>query len=303
MIQIKNLVFEYPGKRVLHNISFTIAPQTICALVGPNGAGKTTLLRCISSLHHPFSGTVHVNGINVHHQPRECHKHIAYLTDFFGLYEKLTIQQSLQYMVQAYGIKKSHQKEAIEWVLHRLDLNQHIKKKASELSRGLRQRLGIAYAIIHKPSLILLDEPASGLDPEARRSLSELLLDLKNDGMTIVVSSHILAELEEYSDEMLIIREGQIIEQKHPQQLHDKEISITIKTDSDPQAIVSYIQQRPDCHLFSSANEEIVITLPGNNTLISELLNDLTRQDFKIIEYYKTKKSMHDIYMQTVNQG
>lgn len=209
MAKVDNIVFDYPNKRALKNISFCIEKNSIVGLVGPNGAGKTTLLRCLAGLDSPLSGGIIMDGIDVIENPRMCHQKVGYLSDFFGLYNELTITQHLEYMCRAHRLDPDNDK--IARILEDVELVEHASKKAEELSRGLRQRLGIAMSIIHNPEFLLLDEPASGLDPEARYALSHLLLRLQASGMTIVCSSHILAELEEYSSHMLIIEGGHCI--------------------------------------------------------------------------------------------
>lgn len=196
MIEVKNLIFEYPTKRALHDVSCVIKTGSITALVGPNGAGKTTLIRCIVGLHGPFSGQVLFDGVDVHEHPRDCHRRMAYLSDFFGVYEQLTVRQCLTYTARAYGVSGDQVRTVVEAAAERLKLTDRMREKAGALSRGLRQRLAIAQAIVHEPEFLVLDEPASGLDPEARQSLSMLLIGLRDAGMTLLVSSHILAELE-----------------------------------------------------------------------------------------------------------
>nr|CRH05422.1 Conserved protein of unknown function. Contining ATPase activity domain [Candidatus Magnetococcus massalia] len=212
MIQVEELVFEYPGKRVLDHLNFELPKQSITALVGNNGVGKTTLMRSLAGLHAPFSGHIEVAGINVIRHPRRCHRRIGYLADFFGLYDDLTVTQCLLHAARAHGLKNREAKLLCEGALERLGLSAHAHSRAEHLSRGQRQRLAIGQAIVHEPEVLLLDEPASGLDPEARRNLSTLLLELQDYGMTIMVSSHILAELEEYSTHMLVLRDRKHID-------------------------------------------------------------------------------------------
>ena len=212
MIEVKSLTFEYPGKRALDNISFRIEPKTITALVGPNGAGKTTLLRCIAALEEPLAGSIHVNELDVLAEPREAHRLMGYLPDLFGLYEELTVEKSLTYFAMVQGITGVAQIERIQKISKQLDIEGILNQEINSLSRGQRQRVAIAQSIIHYPKLLLLDEPASGLDPEARMHLSKLLLQLREQGITIIVSSHILSELEDYCTHMLVLRDGKLIQ-------------------------------------------------------------------------------------------
>src|SRR6218665_1964424 len=205
MIEIRDLVFEYPGHRALHGVSLTVERQTITALVGPNGAGKTTLLRCMAALETPYDGSVRLDGLDTREAPRAIHARLGYLPDFFGLYDALTVRRCLHHAARAHGIAAQDARMAVEAAAARVGLSDRMEQAAGALSRGLRQRLALAQAIVHRPAVLLLDEPAAGLDPQARRELSQLLLSLKKDGMTLVVSSHILAELEDYSDRMIIV--------------------------------------------------------------------------------------------------
>lgn len=214
LVVVENLIFDYPGRRALANVSLSIGHGTITALVGPNGAGKTTLLNCIAALALPAAGRVLVDGIDVHEAPRVAHARMGYLADFFGLYGELSVKRCLAYRARALGIPAAQRAHAIERAAERLGLADRLKDRAGTLSRGLRQRLAIAQAIIHEPPLILLDEPAAGLDPAARLSLSAIFRELQANGMTLVVSSHILAELQDYSTHMLVIDDGRVVEHR-----------------------------------------------------------------------------------------
>ncbi len=214
MIAVQNLVVDYPGTRALDDVSFAIRPGSITALVGPNGAGKTTLLRTLAALEQPIAGTVLIDGVDVLRQPRECHRKLGYLSDFFGLYDDLTVRQCLLYTACAHRIPPKRQSLAVTRAAERLGIADRLESRAGNLSRGLRQRLAIAQAIVHEPKVLLLDEPASGLDPEARHLLASLFLTLQREGMTLLVSSHILTELAEYSTDMLVLKGGVIVSQQ-----------------------------------------------------------------------------------------
>jgi ABC-2 type transport system ATP-binding protein len=210
MIEVRDLVYDYPTKRALFGVSFDVLPGTITALVGPNGAGKTTLLRCMAALEKPYSGTVRIDGIDTRDDPRAIHERLGYLPDFYGLYDELTVQRSLIFAARAHSLSPAKAEEAAVATAKQVGLGDRLGDRASELSRGLRQRLAIGQAIVHTPKVLLLDEPASGLDPDARRDLSHLLLSLRDKGITLIVSSHILSELEDYASEMLIMDGGRI---------------------------------------------------------------------------------------------
>lgn len=214
MIVVEDLVFDYPARRALHGVSLTVRQGSITALVGPNGAGKTTLMRCIAALEPPYSGRISVAGIDVFEQPRQAHAVMGYLSDFFGLYDQLSVRQCLVHAADSRGLSRARREERVQQTALALGLQDRLPAKAETLSRGLRQRLAIAQAIVHEPRVLLLDEPAAGLDPEARHELSVLLRQLAARGMTLLVSSHILAELEDYSTDMVIVDGGRIVENR-----------------------------------------------------------------------------------------
>ena len=210
MIEVSQLVFEYPGHRALDGVSVSIPAGSVTALVGPNGAGKSTLMRCIAGLDQPLSGHIRVKGLSVEDQPREVHRHLGYLSDFYGLYDRLTVTRCLQYSALSMGVAEDQVAARVQQVAAQLGLSELLQRYPTELSRGQRQHVAIGQAIVHQPSVLLLDEPASGLDPDARSSLSQLFRQLQAQGMTLIVSSHILSELDEYCTHILSIRNGRI---------------------------------------------------------------------------------------------
>ncbi|MEN3974736.1 ABC transporter ATP-binding protein [Emcibacter sp. SYSU 3D8] len=212
MIVANAVTYEYPNLRALSDVSFTIGQGAIAALIGPNGAGKTTLMRCLAALELPYSGSIEIDGIDTAEHPREVHKRIGYLSDFFGVYRDLTVERCLRYAAMAGGVPPENVGASVARAAARVELSDRMGALSGTLSRGLRQRLGIAQAMIHDPTVLILDEPASGLDPEARHDLSELLKTLRDQGMTLLVSSHILSELEDYATEILFIREGRLVQ-------------------------------------------------------------------------------------------
>ncbi len=213
-MEVENLVFDYPGYRALAGVSLQLQAATVTALVGPNGAGKTTLMRCMAALETPLSGQIRLLGQDIHEHPREAHRQMGHLSDHFGLYGDLSVAQGLTFAARAQGLPADRVADAVASTLERMGLAPQRHALARTLSRGQRQRLAIGQAIIHNPRLLLLDEPASGLDPEARAALADVMVDLRNRGMTLVVSSHILAELEVYATHMLALSAGRVLDHR-----------------------------------------------------------------------------------------
>jgi ABC-2 type transport system ATP-binding protein len=301
MIQVEHLIYDYPGHRALDDVSFAIEPQTITALVGPNGAGKTTLLRCLVALDRPGAGRVMLDELDVHEAPRQAHEHMAFLPDFFGVYDDLTVRQCLEYRARAHAVPRDQRAQAIQLAAERLGVADRLKDYAGTLSRGLKQRLAIAQAIIHRPRVALLDEPAAGLDPEARYSLAAVFRNLRADGMTLVVSSHILAELEDYSTHILAIRDGRIIEHRPIQAAADVDgkawLPMRIRLAAPDQRIGALLGNRPDVSEIAIEPDSIRFKFAGDLQAQHELLRQLVDHGLPIAEFAAAQSTLQDSYL------
>ncbi len=301
MITVENLVFDYPGLRALDGVSFAIAPGTITALVGPNGAGKTTLLRCIAALDTPNEGRVTVAGLDVHAEPRESHRRMGFLPDFFGLYDELTVARCLDYRAAAQLVPAAERPRLVERAAQRLGLADRMQQKAGTLSRGLRQRLAIAQAIIHEPKVTLLDEPAAGLDPEARHELSAVLRQLRDSGITLVVSSHILAELEDYSTDMLMLSRGRVIEHRPiggPAAGGVRTVRLVLAAESDRlAAVLAAVEGIAGLRVDGRTAE---FSLPDDPQRHHAVLRLLIAADLPVISFGPERADLQDAYLARV---
>ncbi len=302
MISVANLTYEYPDKRALEDVSFEVKEGAIAAMVGPNGAGKTTLLRAIAALSKPLAGDVLVNGYSAVSQPREVHLHLGYLSDFFGLYDSLTVRQSLQFIAYSRLESNANFDSAIATAIERSGVQSFLDKKNGTLSRGMRQRVGIAQAIIHQPKVLLLDEPAAGLDPEARHELSKLLLLLRDSGMTIIVSSHILAELEEYSSEMLMIQDGKVIEHRKLKGVVVLFKNMTISLEIMDERFTAAVQQLEGVKEVVPNGRQITLKLDEQILSKRKLLQKLLELQIPVEEFGEQKVNLQEEYIRTLTQ-
>lgn len=306
IVTVDRLTYEYPGVRALDSISFDLPRGSVTALVGPNGAGKSTLLRCMAALDQPLDGRIEIEGVDVLEHPRECHRRIGYLSDFFGLYDSLTVQQNLTYAAWSQGISAEATEKATRITARRLNLTEKLTERCSNLSRGQRQRVAIAKALIHQPALLILDEPASGLDPEARHELAAVFKQLSADGITLIVSSHILAELDEYSTHILVIRDGKIIEHRPLNNTATAEnvcqVRVVFATANNQQqaTIEAALQPFNDVRLHSCTENEAIITLPATSTDKAVLLRTLVQAGLEVIAFSDNKENLHASYLRTL---
>ena len=312
MIEVSQLVFEYPGHRALDGVSLSIAAGSVTALVGPNGAGKSTLMRCIAGLEQPLSGHIRVKGLSVEEQPREVHRHLGYLSDFYGLYDRLSVMRCLQYSALSMGVAPGDVDVRVRQVAAQLGLTELLHRHPTELSRGQRQRVAIGQAIVHQPGVLLLDEPASGLDPDARSSLSTLFRQLQAQGMTLIVSSHILSELDEYCTHILSIRDGRIESHEalnphsegqpaaagQPPQLYALEVAMEQSEGLEArlrQALLSTSVQDFD----TTGRRPIQLWLPAAAGARAQWLAQLVQAGIPVAALYPVRERLQDRYART----
>lgn len=300
MIQLTNLSKEFDSLTAVSNLSLEIPKGEIYGLIGPNGAGKTTTIRMACGLLTPTRGTVYVSGINVLKEPERAQQHIGYLSDFFSVYENLKVWEYLDYFAHAYKMTETNIRERITEVISQTGLE--VKRDAAirGLSRGMKQRLGIARAIIHQPSILLLDEPASGLDPKARFDLRQLLRLLSDQGTTILVSSHILSELGGFCTSIGIMEKGRLLRSGRLEEISSSgserfihiewigEFAVTVK---------SVLAQHDNVVKSQVGNTEGTLQFIGDDDGLATLLSALVTAGVRLLSFREKKQSVEDIYL------
>lgn len=309
MIDVQDLVFDYLGHRALHGVSVHIPKGTVTALVGPNGAGKSTLMRCIAGLDTPLTGRITVGGVDVQEHPRQVHTQLGYLSDFFGLYQELTVAQCLHYAAASQGIAAPKIERRVQDVAHFLHLGDKLHSRTATLSRGQRQRVAIGQAIVHMPQVLLLDEPASGLDPEARADLSVLFRTLQSRGMTLVVSSHILSELDEYCTHILSIREGRVsrfasLAAATPTSAGVAQVLVQIQLASPAPQLEGVLAGYTVVQLDAAGRTPTTVSLPAHDlSAHATLLARLTAAGVPVCAFHTVRTSLQASYRDTAHNA
>jgi ABC-2 type transport system ATP-binding protein len=211
MIRIQDLTKTYGDLRAIDNLTLQLAEGDLFGYIGPNGSGKTTTMRILATLLQPSWGEAYVCGHSIYTNPKEIRRMIGYMPDFFGVYDDMKVIEYLEFFAAAYRIKGPRRRKICDEVLDLVDLGYKREAFVTSLSRGMTQRLGLARVLLHDPQVLLLDEPASGLDPRARIEIRGLLKELRKMGKTIMVSSHILPELADICNKVGIIERGQLL--------------------------------------------------------------------------------------------
>lgn len=210
-VETRHLSRQYGKVHAVQDLNLSIPKGSLFGLIGPNGAGKTTTLRMLAGLLAPSSGEILIGGEVIRKDGSELQRRIGYMPDFYGVYEDLVVWEYLDFFARCYGLPANRRKQVVDELLDLVDLGEKRDAYVQTLSRGMRQRLCLAHALVHEPDVLLLDEPASGLDPRARVEMRELLRELGAMGKTIVLSSHILVELAELCDSIAIIEKGKVV--------------------------------------------------------------------------------------------
>jgi ABC-2 type transport system ATP-binding protein len=263
MIEIKKLTKRFGNLTAVDNLDLRIEPGDIFGFIGPNGAGKTTTMRILVTLMDPTSGVASIDGLDVTKKGKEVRRRVGYMPDFMGVYDDLKVFEYLEFFAAAFGIEYRKRKAIVEGVLELTDLMSKQGAAVDSLSRGMQQRLGLARVLIHDPKVLILDEPASGLDPRARIEIRELLRELKRMGKTIMISSHILSELEEICDRVGIIEHGQLVfggtmEEIQPRLgIHSK---VRVKVLGDDDKAVELLTALPQIQAVEAVGDYLSVT-------------------------------------------
>ncbi|MBK1811765.1 ATP-binding cassette domain-containing protein [Clostridium sp. YIM B02505] len=223
MLEVKELTKEFKKTKAVSKISFTVNPGEIVGLLGENGAGKTTTMRMVSTLLKATNGTVLVNSFDINKEPDKVRKEIGILFGGdVGLYDRLTARENMSYFANLYGFSKEEADKRINELAEELDMKEYIDKRVSKFSRGMKQKVSIARSIVHSPSVMLFDEPTTGLDVRATRIIHNFIKKCKRENKTILFSSHSMREVEKLCDRVVIINKGQLVEEGTIEELKKK---------------------------------------------------------------------------------
>lgn len=301
MINVQHLDFYYGNTQALYDVSVELPQGSITGLIGPNGAGKSTLMRCMAGLEIPTSGDVLLDGLPILDNPRESFSKLGYLPDFFGLPDGLSVIQCLTYAAKSRGIPDARLPDLLLETVRLLNLEHKLYAKVSDLSRGQKQRVGIGQVIIHRPKFLLLDEPASGLDPEARHELSLLLLKLKDEGMSILVSSHILSELDEYCSHMLVIKGGRVQSFQSVNDDVNEDQTVSLQFVGLDESIFERVRNTEGVKQAEWNNHAVTVILDAGEEARAALLRKLFEQNLPLSEASVIKASLLNSYQNSLN--
>lgn len=305
MIETRGLVKRYGDLTAVNNLSLQVPRGAIYGFAGPNGAGKTSTMRILTTLMLPTSGQAFVAGHEVTRDPRMVRRLIGYMPDFFGVYEDMKVWEYLDFFAACYDVPESDRPGMINDLLELVDLNHRREDMVDKLSRGMKQRLCLARTLVHDPQVLILDEPASGLDPRARIEIRELLVELARMGKTVFFSTHILADVSEICTHIGIIEAGQLViqgrmEDVRRQLMSNREAVVTLLDRAeDARAVLAAIPgvievlDMPD----DQRRKRLRVQFNGADQMMSEMVQALAAQGIPVVNFSETEHDLETVFM------
>lgn len=306
IITVRNLWRSFGDFDAVRGISFTINRGQVIGFIGANGAGKTTTMRMIATLEQPSAGTISVAGFDSVMEAMEVRRRIGWMPDAYGTYSNTTVREYLDFFARSYGYRGGEREARIDEVMEFTELVELSEKDTSTLSKGMGQRLCLGRTLLHDPEVLILDEPAAGLDPRARREFKNLVRILAEQGKTIFISSHILGELSEMCSQMLFIDNGRIIHHGSSEQLlysGQSTACFQIQFAGDGDRFAEWAHLCPDLELLesggNSARVRLMVDDPPNTARVLALM---IKEGFAVIEFNRVRNQLEDSFIEMLEQ-
>lgn len=302
MITAENLRKKFDDFVAVDSVSLEVSPGEVLALLGPNGAGKTTTVRMLTSVLQPTSGWAKVAGNDVVENPRKVRSIVGVLTENHGLYNRMRAEEYLLFFGQIYGLSAQERKQRCEALLKRFGLKDAARRRVGEFSKGMRQKLALARAMMHDPAVLLLDEPTSAMDPESARLVRDMIKDLKSNRRTILICTHNLAEAEELADRIAIIRQGEIIAAGSPAELRDHLLGRPVY---EVKYLVNGTSQLPSFNglidVVETEDGRMLYRCEDPTSANPVLLERLIGNQIKVVSLREMPRSLETVYLQAVS--
>ena len=298
-VEVNNLKKYFGKTKAVDDISFGFSSGQLTAFVGPNGAGKTTAMRVMATIDEPDAGDVLIDGVSVVQYPEKARRSIGFMPDFLPTHGDMTVDDYLDFFARTFGLKADERKKAVEEVEEFTNLLGIRQKFLRALSKGMKQRVSLARAIIHDPPVLILDEPAAGLDPRARVELREALVVLAKRGKAIFISSHILSELAEICDMVVIIEKGKLLRSGSINEVavEKPHCTILIRTKGNNREVQKALQEMPKVKNVKITTMGVLAEFEGQEDDSGQIITSLIQDGHSIIEVKHIKSNLEDIFM------
>jgi ABC-2 type transport system ATP-binding protein len=302
-LKVHNLYRYFGQLQAVNGVSFEVPHGSVCGFVGANGAGKTTTMRILATLDYPTMGVAEVCGINVVNHPAEVRRMIGWMPDHFGNYDHMTVLEYLDFYARALGYKGKERRQRVQEVMEFTDLVPLAERFSNKLSKGMTQRLGLGRSLLHDPQVLIMDEPAAGLDPKARVELKHLIRVLAQEGKTIFISSHILSELGEMCDSLLFINAGRIVHHGGAEDLRRSADSLggvlyDVQIAGPAQNVADWCVLQPHVEFLEARKHGGRIRIEVDDPAKSaDILARMIKDGLKVVEFHREERNLEDAFI------
>jgi ABC-2 type transport system ATP-binding protein len=300
LIEVRNLHRYFGETKAVAGMSFEVYAGEVFGYIGPNGAGKTTSMRILATLDEPTYGDALVDGFSVVDDPDRVRRRLGFMPDYFGTYQNVNVGEYLDFFARAYGLRSYQRLRAVDYAMEFTLLKDLARKPIDGLSKGMKQRLCLGRTMIHDPAVLILDEPAAGLDPRARIELREMISRLAEHGKTVLISSHILTELGEMCHRVGIIEQGRLLAVGTVAEISGAagtRSEVRLRTLGDDASLIAYLQSRDDIADIAQRNGHVTLTHAGGPEEQATLLRELVGANFPIVEFASKTRSLEEVFM------
>jgi ABC-2 type transport system ATP-binding protein len=303
-VEIVNLRKHFGATRAVNDVSFAFSTGQIVGFVGPNGAGKTTTMRILATLDEPTAGDALIDGVSVVEEPERARRLVGYVPDSLPTHRDMSVREYLDFFARAYGLKGERREKVVESVEEFTGLSVIRDKMLVALSKGMKQRVSLARALLHDPAVLVMDEPAAGLDPRARIELRELLRVLSSQGKAILISSHILTELSEICHAAVIIERGKVLMAREISDLltNSARRTVLIRLKDGRERLYRELLETPRVERVNFAGEEVAAEINGDDEVCCDLLAGLVGRGYRVIEFKQQRANLEEVFM-SVTKG
>ena len=300
-VKVNNLEKRYGDFKAVNKVSFQVKRGEIFGFLGPNGAGKSTTIRMLCGLIIPTAGEANILGFDVFKEAEKIKEHIGYMSQKFSLYEDLTVEENIDFYSGIYQIPKAEKKDRKEWVIRMSGLEEYRNSLTSVLAGGWRQRLALGCALLHKPPVVFLDEPTSGVDPISRRKFWDLIYELAAEGVTIFVTTHYMDEAE-YCDRLAMIYQGELVATGTPDEMKIRYMSKEILNleCSDPYNMLKVVKEIPEIKEAALFGRGLHLSVQSAQQAIPIVVKALTEQKIPYTSLNRIKPSLEDVFVSII---
>lgn len=311
LIEFRGLHRKFGDTHAVRGVSFKVHAGQVFGYIGPNGAGKTTSMRILATLDEPTAGDAFVDGLSVVDDPDRVRRRLGFMPDYYGSYQNVTVREYLDFFARAYGLRGDERRNAISYSMDFTGLEPLSRKPIDGLSKGMKQRLGLGRTMIHDPAVMILDEPAAGLDPRARIELREMIARLAELGKAVLISSHILTELAEICHTVGIIEQGELLAvgsvdeisagtsatENAAGKLPVGQSTVRVRLLTEASAAAGWLETQAEVDQLTSDGNRIQFEFDDDEVALAAILSNLIQEGFPVIEFGTREKSLEDVFL------